>query len=172
MPTAITTRPQLASSPAIAVLTKGELAIDIAMRCALRSLSAPVTVISISFCAPSPSRTTSIASWRHRSASAARKASAPGLSSPVSAALPALPVAKARTVSLVEVSPSTVMHEKVLPLAADRAACRKAGSTAASVKMNPSIVAISGAIIPEPLMMPTSVTLRPSTIAVVTAPLG
>ncbi len=38
--------------------------------------------------------------------------------------------------------------------------------------MKPSIVAISGAIIPDPLMMPASVTVRPSTIAVVTAPLG
>src|SRR6266403_256724 len=32
LPTAMTTRPQLASSPAIAVFTKGELAIDMAMR--------------------------------------------------------------------------------------------------------------------------------------------
>ena len=32
LPTAMTTRPQLASSPAIAVLTSGELAIDSAMR--------------------------------------------------------------------------------------------------------------------------------------------
>ena len=31
LPTAITTRPQLASSPAIAVFTSGELAIDIAI---------------------------------------------------------------------------------------------------------------------------------------------
>ena len=32
LPTAITTRPQLASSPAIAVFTSGEFAIDIAIR--------------------------------------------------------------------------------------------------------------------------------------------
>src|SRR6185369_11141901 len=36
LPTAITTRPQLASSPAIAVLTSGELAIESAMRRAER----------------------------------------------------------------------------------------------------------------------------------------
>ncbi len=56
----------------------------------------------------------------------------------------------------VEVSLSTLMHE-VEVLARASAACRKAGATAASVKMNPSIVAMSGAIMPEPLMMPVSV---------------
>src|SRR3546814_17044866 len=58
------------------------------------------------------------ASWRHRSPSAAANASAPGSSACESGALPALPVAKASTVSLVEVSLSTVMHEKVVRLAA------------------------------------------------------
>src|SRR3546814_1322590 len=72
-------------------------------------------------------------------------------------------------VSLVEVSLSTVMHEKVVRLAALSAAWRKAGSTAASVNTKPSIVAMSGAIMPDPLTMPVSVTARPSTIAVVTA---
>ena len=86
--------------------------------------------------------------------------------------MPAAPVAKASTVSLVEVSPSTVMQEKLRALAPVIARCRNAGSTAASVKMKPSIVAMSGAIIPEPLMIPTSVTGRPSTTAVVTAPLA
>ena len=42
LPTAITTRPQLASSPATAVLTSGELAIDSAMRLAERAEVAPV----------------------------------------------------------------------------------------------------------------------------------
>jgi hypothetical protein len=49
-------------------------------------------------------------------------------------ALPALPVAKASTVSLVDVSLSTVMHENVRLLAADRHSWRNAGLTAASVK--------------------------------------
>ena len=43
LPTAMTTRPQLASSPATAVLTSGELAIDSAMRLAERADFAPVT---------------------------------------------------------------------------------------------------------------------------------
>ena len=68
---------------------------------------------SMNFCAPSPSRTTSWASWRQTSCSAAAKASAPGSSNEASGALPALPVAKASTVSLVEVSLSTVMQLKV-----------------------------------------------------------
>ena len=38
LPTAITTRPQLASSPAIAVFTSGELAMERAMRCAPTAL--------------------------------------------------------------------------------------------------------------------------------------
>ena len=62
LPTAMTTRPQLASSPAIAVLTSGELAIDSAMRLAERADLAPVTVTSTCLRAPSPSRTTCSAS--------------------------------------------------------------------------------------------------------------
>ena len=49
LPTAITMRPQFASLPAIAVLTKGELAMDSAMRFAALSLSAPETSMRISF---------------------------------------------------------------------------------------------------------------------------
>ena len=58
LPTAITIRPQLASSPATAVLTSGELAIDIAINRAARADSAPVTVTAMNLLAPSPSRTT------------------------------------------------------------------------------------------------------------------
>src|SRR5271169_4706526 len=56
LPTAMTTRPQLASSPAIAVFTSGELAIDMAMRRAEAFDVAPSTTISTSLRAPSPSR--------------------------------------------------------------------------------------------------------------------
>jgi His/Glu/Gln/Arg/opine family amino acid ABC transporter permease subunit len=71
LPTAMTTRPQLASSPAIAVFTSGELAMLSAIRWALASLDAPSTRTVMNFDAPSPSRTTRCASWRHRSVSAA-----------------------------------------------------------------------------------------------------
>ena len=131
----MTTRPQLASSPAIAVLTKGELAIERPTRLALSSLAAPLTLTAMNFCAPSPSRTTRCASCRHTSSSAAAKASAPALSNEASGVFPALLVAKASTVSLVEVSESTVMQENVFKFAADSSDCRKPGSIEASVKM-------------------------------------
>src|ERR1700712_4088280 len=70
LPTAITTQPQLASSPAIAVFTSGEFAIDIAILRADALVLAPSTMISISLRAPSPSRATCSA----RSASTALKA--------------------------------------------------------------------------------------------------
>src|SRR5580704_9521964 len=54
----MTTRPQLASSPPIAVLTSGELAIDSAIRRAEVFETAPSTTISTSLRAPSPSRAT------------------------------------------------------------------------------------------------------------------
>ena len=124
----------MASPPATAVFTSGELAMESPILRALSSSLAPVTVTAMNFCAPSPSRTTRCASSRHTSRSAAMKASAPGSSNEVSCALPALPVAKASTVSLVEVSESTVMQEKVSRFARERHSCRKAGEIAASVK--------------------------------------
>src|SRR5439155_675155 len=67
LPTAITMRPQLASSPAIAVFTRGELAMASAMRRAARALAAPPTFTVMNLRAPSPSRTT----WQARSTSSA-----------------------------------------------------------------------------------------------------
>src|ERR1700742_2402693 len=56
LPTAITTRPQLASSPAIAVFTSGEFATDIAIRRAESLVVAPSTMISTRLRAASPAR--------------------------------------------------------------------------------------------------------------------
>ena len=56
-PTAMTMRPQLASSPAKAVFTSGLSAIVLAILRAEASLLAPSTVILTNFEAPSPSRT-------------------------------------------------------------------------------------------------------------------
>ena len=102
LPTAITTRPQLASSPAIAVFTSGEFAIDIAILRAETFVVAPSTMISTSLRAPSPSRATCSA----RSASTAWNALAKAFSrgslarlifgAPLAAAAP---VAKASSVS-------------------------------------------------------------------------
>src|SRR5437588_10318315 len=76
LPTAITTRPQLASSPAIAVFTSGELAIDIAIRRAEVFDTAPTTSISTSLRAPSPSRATCSARLASTLAKALRKPAA------------------------------------------------------------------------------------------------
>ena len=171
-PTAITTRPQFASWPAIAVFTKGELAMLSAIRFADPSLSAPSTVTAMNLDAPSPSRTTRWASFRHTSLSARRKSAAPSSSLDETGSLPAAPVANANTVSLVEVSPSTVMQLKLASQACTSACCRKPGATAASVKMKPSMVAMSGAIMPLPLTIPATVTGRPPSVQVATAPLA
>ena len=123
MPTAITTRPQLASSPATAVFTSGELAIDMAMRCAEASLSAPVTRTVTNLRAPSPSLATSWASSISRPSSASRKPASRASAGSVTAGLPALAVANSISVSEVEVSPSTVTQLKLVFVPADRSAC-------------------------------------------------
>jgi hypothetical protein len=80
LPIAIASRPQLASAPAIAVLTSGEFAMLKAIVRADSSVTAPATRTSISFCAPSPSRTTCLARSVITSASAPRKRSSSGSS--------------------------------------------------------------------------------------------
>ena len=75
--------------------------------------------------------------------------------------LPALPVANSSTLSLVEVSPSTVTQLKVRSVASASSFCSTGASMAASVKTKPSMVAMSGAIIPEPLQKPLMVTVVP-----------
>ena len=56
--------------------------------------------------------------------------------------------------SFVDVSPSTVIALNVSAQASLTARCRSAGSTAASVVRKPSIVAMFGSIMPEPLAIP------------------
>ena len=72
--------------------------------------------------------------------------------------MPAAPVANASTVSLVEVSLSTVVALKLRSTARFSIGRRMAAGTAASVKMKASMVAMSGAIMPEPLAMALMVT--------------
>ncbi len=114
LPTAITTRPQLASSPAMAVLTSGELAMARPMRRALSSLSAPVTRNFDELLRPFAVAHDKVGELAADVVPARRRRRRrPGSSNEASGALPALPVAKASTVSLVEVSLSTVMQLKV-----------------------------------------------------------
>src|SRR6478752_6430543 len=175
LPTAITTRPQLASSPVIAVLTSGELAIDIAILRADAFDAAPSTMISTSLRAPSPSRATCSA----RSASTARNALANAfrrgslarliLGAPCAAAVP---VAKASRVSDVEVSPSMVTALNVSSTLSLSSACSAPDAIGASVNTNASMVAMSGAIIPAPLAMPLIVTFALPSFTVAVATFG
>src|ERR1700729_719699 len=175
LPTAMTTLPQLASSPAIAVLTSGELAIDSATLRAEAFDTAPSTMISTSLRAPSPSRATCSAI----SASTARNA----LAKPVSRGSPArlifgaplaaaAPVANASNVSDVEVSPSMVTALKVSSTPFFSSDCSAPAAIGTSVNTNASMVAISGAIMPAPLAMPLIVTLALPSFTVAVATLG
>ena len=117
LPTAMTTRPQLGSSPAMAVLTSGELAMEKPMRRAAASLSAPVTSMVTNLVSPSPSFTTCQGQLVHqivqrggeRRPSRARRVRRYAARRAPAAA----PVANSSTVSLVEVSLSMVMQLKV-----------------------------------------------------------
>jgi hypothetical protein len=85
-----------------------------ATRRAERSDSAPVTSTVMKRVAPSPSRATSCASSTRRESSARRKARSRGsAASSILGAPAAVPVAKAISVSLVEVSPSIVRQLKL-----------------------------------------------------------
>ncbi len=104
----MTIRPQLASSPATAVLTNGELAMARPMTLAARALAAPLTVILTNLLAPSPSLTTCSARSSSKSSSFLRKSRSSGSLAVSILACDALPVANAKRVSLVDVSESTV----------------------------------------------------------------
>ena len=175
LPTAATTRPQLASSPATAVLTRGELAIDSAMRFAATSLSAPSTVTETNLRAPSPSLTTRWARSSSSRSSAAAKPASRGSAGSEMAGAPrsaAPPVAKSIRVSDVEVSLSTVMQLNEVSTPRDSRACSTGAAMGASVKTKLSMVAMSGAIMPAPLAMPLRVTGTPPRSTVAVASLG
>src|ERR1017187_3294828 len=172
LPTAITTRPQLASSPAIAVFTSGELAIDMAMRRAEAFDTAPSTTISTSLRAPSPSRAICSDKLASTCCSALLKSFRRGSRARAIRGVFALPVAKIISVSEVEVSPSMVTALKVSVTPSLSSACKAGAAIAASVKTKESMVAMSGAIMPEPLAMPLTVTVALPMRALAVATLG
>ena len=172
LPTAMTIRPQLASSPATAVFTSGELAIAIAIRCADLPVTAPVTSMRISFCAPSPSRTTCSARSCSTSSSALRNGRMACLSSRSTRGCLAWPVANSSTVSLVEVSLSTVVALKLCLTPRSSMSCSSPAGSLASVNTKHSIVAMSGAIMPLPLAIPLIRTGTPPISAVRVLALG
>ena len=73
-----------------------------------------------------------------------------------------MPFASTSSVSFVEVSPSTETILKVSFTSSRSASWRSSLEIAASVVTNPSIVHMSGWIMPEPLHMPPTVTVFPS----------
>ena len=108
-----------------------------------------------SFCAPSPSRTTCKREVeQHRIERRAETAQHRRRPRRGMRACRAWPVANSSTVSLVEVSLSTVVQLKLAATPRASIACKAAAGIAASVKTKQSIVAMSGAIMPLPLAMP------------------
>ena len=74
--------------------------------------------------------------------------------------------------SLVEVSPSIVIRLNDSSAASRTSCCTRAGAIAASVATKPSMVAMFGRIIPAPLLMPVTATVRPPICSVVDAAFG
>src|SRR5882672_10603443 len=99
--------------------------------------------------APSPSRTIACASPCETSSTDSLTAAA--------SQRPAAPVAIRMKESLVEVSPSTLMRLKESSAASVTSLSRARCESAASVATKPSMVAMSGRIMPAPLAMPVTV---------------
>ena len=157
-PIAITILPQFGSSPAIAVLNKGELAIEKPIFFAIVVDLAPITFIVINFFAPSPSTTICLERFNANLCKAFSKSCSLGSKTLYIFEFFALPVAKIATISFVEVSPSTVIELNVVVATFLRIAFKNTEGIFASVNINDNIVAILGAIIPEPFAMPEILT--------------
>ena len=76
------------------------------------------------------------------------------------------------TVSLVDSSLSTVMLLKLSSFISFNSACNTGLVIFASVNMKPSIVAIFGAIMPDPLAIPFIITFLPSINVIASLSLG
>src|SRR5882724_141094 len=160
LPRAIMIRPQLGSWPLMAVFTSGELATLRAATSASFRLAAPRTMIETSLVAPSPSCTSMRASRPVSASSAAANSRVPRPPRSIGG-FSARPLAMTATVSLVEVSLSTVMRlneRSTVRLSTGSSAPR---ATAASVVTKQNIVAMWGSIMPTPLAIPPRVTVRP-----------
>ena len=71
------------------------------------------------------------------------------------------PVLSSKKVSLVDVSPSTVMRLKLASATRRTQVCNSSGAILASVAIMPSMVAMLGRIMPAPLEMPVITTSPP-----------
>ena len=72
-----------------------------------------------------------------------------------------MPLASARQVSFVDMSPSTVMALNDVSTARRKHRSSAGASTAASVMMKESMVAMLGMIMPAPLAMPATAYVTP-----------
>ena len=86
--------------------------------------------------------------------------------------LPAAPLANISTVSLVLMSPSTEMRLNDSATEARNAVCSARWSTAASVMMKHSMVAMFGSIMPAPLHITERITGLPSILSLTVPNLG
>ena len=120
--------------------------------------AAPLTSTVMNLLAPSPSRTTWVARSVSSSLSTPRKALSSGAVADWGLRFAARPVAASRTVSLVEVSLSTVIQLKEVRIPSLSNVRNTDAGNFASVNTNANIVAISGAIMPDPLAMPQRLT--------------
>src|SRR5688572_5924573 len=162
LPMAARMRPRLGSEAKNAVFTSGELAIDLATAKHSPTDSPSSTWMVMNLVAPSPSRTMACARSCATSTTVTESWPNSCVPSPRISGLPARPVATSRSVSLVEVSPSTEMalNER---LATRRARyCSESSAMQASVAITPSMVAMLGSIMPAPLAIPVTVIVRPS----------
>ena len=115
---------------------------------------APTTFIVINFVAPSPSATICLARFNDNLCNAFSKSCSLGSKILYIFEFFALPVAKIANISFVEVSPSTVIELNVVVETFLRMAFKKIDGIFASVNMKDNIVAILGAIMPEPFAIP------------------
>ena len=158
------TRPQFGSPPKKAVLHRNDSAMVRQAFLASSLVEAPFTSTSTRRVAPSPSLTIICASSTDKEVRRAVNSLKSLVPAFISEA-PLMPLAKARTVSLVEVSLSTIMLLKEALTALFRASARRGALMSASVMKKASMVAMFGQIMPAPLQRPAMTTSRPPILA-------
>ena len=149
----------------MAVLTRLEPTTDLAIIRASSSLGALTTLTSINLVAPSPSLAIFLAKSCMTKLSMAENFSKSAVSGKISL-LRVQPFDRTKTISFVEVSPSTVIWLKVFSTFCERASCRVSLEITASQVIKASMVAILGWIMPEPLATPAMVTSSRPNISV------
>ena len=148
VPTALSTRPQLGSSPWMAHLSRLLRATARATVTASSTVAARVDGRPrCSWSTPSASSTSCRARSAQTDSTATSSASSPG-------STPDAPEASSSTVSLVDMQPSESTRSNVVLVAGRSTASSRSAGTTASVVRTTSMVASPGASMPAPLAMP------------------